>query len=249
MRTAALLLLSPAACLLAACSPQSAPPPPQTSATTVAGAAPQAVEGPVEAPPPLPQPAPEQTIYVVWVKDEQGRPVVGARTMLLTEAPDALYMREPIRQTVVSTYKTPRHGRVHHIFPREGGQPDGKPKYLWIGSAGFDPFVVELEPAVGGKTYERTVTVKILPVATLVIKDHEGNRVREAIVTIKKHSAESNVGNTYRSNDFGELQVSKVPGTYHFQASRPDGSCLLTQNWEWNGDPAPVEIRLPPRKP
>lgn len=242
MKTRALLLLA----LLAACDPGTTTGRTPTSTTTKAGEGPVVSEGTVKPPPPLEPPGAGETLYVCWIKDAQDRPVMGVVTMLLTEVPEGAYMREPVRATVISTYKTPDHGRVHHLYPPQGQTSDGKPKYLWIGRNGVEPFVTELGPAVGGKTDERTIRVTLIPTATLVVLDPKGNLVADALVTIKKNASDASVGNTYRTNGAGELQVTMPPGTYILDAADENGRHrYIDRAWQWTGDPAPVRIQLP----
>ncbi|TAH39339.1 MAG: hypothetical protein EYC70_00710 [Planctomycetota bacterium] len=226
--------------LLAACDDGGGVRRSKPAETLKPGAAAQGIEGPVEAPPELGAAAANQTLYVCWIKDGQGRPVARARTMLLRAVPDPLYMREPTVKERMSIYVTPKHGRVHHAC-----EADGQVKYMWIAGDGIEPFLTELEPASGGRTFERTITVNILPVATLVVKDFEGKLVPEALLTIRKDASEPTIGNTWNADDSGQLKYTREPGTYILEASKPNGTCYKKITWEWNGDPAPIEIQLP----
>ncbi len=208
--------------------------------------APQATEAKVPMPA-IADPGPAETLYVVHLEDSAGRAVAGVMTELLSAKPEGLDIRQPRVKTRIASYRSPLHGRVHFMV-----QSDSEPKWFWVGGKGFDPFVVELEPALGGQRYERTVKCEILPIANFVIEDVDGNLVANAIVTMKPvddTGKGSNMGTTMRSDDLGEVQFSRPPGTYLFLAKKPNGTCQLRKRIEWKGDPEPMVMRLPAKTP
>jgi len=236
-----------AAALAAACSPrQAAPQPAEPSATLRPGEAPQASAQPPEKAPQPPAPAANETLYVAHVVDAAGRPVARVKVMILTKAPEGLEMREPRRKTVINTYVSPLHGQV--FFKTEA---DNKPKFLWFGGSGIHSFIKELPASTPGGRFENTYRVEILPIAHLVILDHAGNRVANAIVTMKPVLGESklkvpgNYGNTQRSDSAGEVEFTRAKGRYLIIANKANGKNRLEQEMDWNGDPGPIEIRLP----
>ena len=248
---------NPTICLLAlatlltapACTKQAAPVRAQPSETTKAGEAPRAVEATAPLPT-LAAPAASETLYKVFIKNAAGQSLIGVKTMLLSEIPEGLYIREPRRKTVIGTYKTPAYGRVHYLV-----QSDSKPKYLWIGDNGVLPFITELESAAPGRTYERTVIAEISPIATLIIEDHQGMRVPNAIVTMRpegetankfsQRGGSANYGTTQRSDDLGEVQFTRPVGQYRIIATKENGTSRVTRIMDWTGNPAPVTVRLP----
>ena len=106
-------------------------------------------------------------------------------------------------------------------------QSDSKPKYLWLGGNGFEPMVVKLEDAVGGLTFERTLEIEIMPIATFFILSKSGNYSNNALVTMKpadgnnfrKGPGSGNAGFTQRADDKGEVKFTRPPGKYIFIAS------------------------------
>ncbi len=249
------LLLS-AACallLLPGCLGGSKKKKPEISTGVGAGQGATVAEQPVQKAQPEP-PGPNETLYICDLEDASGRPVAGVRVMLLSHKPEGLYIKEPRRASVMGTYKSPLSGRV--FFKSES---DGQEKYLWFGGLGLEPFVVPAGAAVGGKTYTRVQKVEILPIAKFIIKDHRGDLVADAIVTMKPTAAQNskfanrgmsaNYGNTKRSDDLGVVTFSRPPGEYSFIATKANGTCRLEKTIQWDGDPTPIEVQLPERTP
>ncbi|MCH2111322.1 MAG: hypothetical protein MK213_00560 [Planctomycetes bacterium] len=210
--------------------------------------APQATDRKIEMPNIAP-PKAKQSLYIAHLRNDQGQSIGGARTMLLQNKPDGLYMREPRRKDVIATYKSPLHGRVHFM-----AESDQKPKYLWVGGDGFDPFVKELSPATSGATDERTIEIKILPICKMVILDHLGYLVPEAIVTLKpgagnnfgQRPGSGNVGNTQRADDAGEVSFTRPAGKYILIAAAPSKTNhgRIERPFDWDGTPGKIEVRL-----
>jgi len=176
----ALNLLLLAALFASACAP--APPPPREAAANVINLeeGPKALDAPVTEAPKIAPPTSTQTLYQVHVRNAAGQIIEGCRVMLLTEIPDPLFLREPRKKTRISYHYSPNYGRTDFMT-----LADGKPKYLVVGGDGFLPSVVELKPAVGGQTYELTVRTEIMPIVTVIVTDHEGNRVSQPLVTMR----------------------------------------------------------------
>jgi len=242
--SAALPLLT---ALATACSPSSAPrTAAEPSATLRPGAAPQASAQAPDKPPAPPAPAANETLYVAHMVDAAGKPVARVKVMILTKAPEGLEMREPRRKTVINTYVSPLHGQVFFLT-----EADNQPKYLWFGGSGIHPFIKELPASTPGGRFENTYRVDILPIAHLVILDHAGNRVANAIVTMKpvlgdsKLQGASNYGTTQRSDSAGELEFTRAKGRYLVIANKASGKNRLEKEIDWNGDQGPIEIRLP----
>ncbi|HEX9793547.1 MAG TPA: hypothetical protein VGC54_06145 [Planctomycetota bacterium] len=217
---------------------------PQVSETLAAGSGPQATTKAIQAAPPLPAVPPDKTMYVFFVRDSAGNPVGGVDVRVLTEVPEPLFMREPRRKTVIGTYPTPLHGRVH--FQVEG---DGTNKVLWVGGKGITPFTQTLPAASPGLKHEETVTVKITPIANFLILDHQGLRVNDAIVSMAPPTATSNAGYTERSGDAGFAKFTREPGLYKLIATKGNGTCRFTQDFQWDGNPETIELRLPEKTP
>lgn len=245
------VLLLAATVLLAACGRKAPPPRAPLAETLPPGEAPQAVEGPVQMDAP-PEPKPGESLYVVHLRDDQGRPVAGVRTMMLIQEPEGLYILEPRRKQVVAEFKTPKNGRVIFLV-----QSDGKPKTLWVGGRGFQPFTKAVPAATSQSRFETTVTVEILPILTAIIEDFQGNRVSDAIVTMRPVPGDApldaRMAEVYkraqRSDDLGEVKITRRPGRYNFIATKGNGTCRLTLALDWDGDPAPRTFRLPERSP
>ncbi|MDP6850988.1 MAG: hypothetical protein QGH51_04805 [Planctomycetota bacterium] len=195
----------------------------------------------------LGKPAGNETLYVAHLRNTEGAAIAGTDAMLLTEKPTAEFMRVPRRKFVIASYRSPKHGRVHFMV-----QSDSKPKYLWLGGNGFEPMAVKLENAVGGLSFERTIEIEIMPIATFYILDKNGDFADNALVTMKpadgnnfrRGSGSGNAGFTQRADDMGEVKFTRPPGKYIFVASNNRGKGKVTKTIEWDGDPAGIDIVL-----
>ncbi len=196
---------------------------------------------------PLGKPAANETLYVTHLRNTKDAAIGGADAMLLTAKPTPEYMRVPRRKFVITSYRSPKHGRVHFMV-----QSDSKPKYLWLGGNGFEPMVVKLEDAVGGLTFERTLEIEIMPIATFFILSKSGNYSNNALVTMKpadgnnfrKGPGSGNAGFTQRADDKGEVKFTRPPGKYIFIASNNKGKGKVKKTIDWTGDPTPIDISL-----
>jgi len=219
----------------------------ESAASLVAGSGPQATKGKVVYPP-LPTPKQDETLYVAFIRNQDNLPVARARVMVLTEEPEGLYMRQPRRKTVAYEYRTPLHGRFAAMITS-----DGKPKFLWVGGDGFKPHIYALPAATGGKVHKMTCPVTIVPIAKLVIQDHQGYLVANAIVTFKAvdggnaggRGLSDNYGNTERSDDSGQVNFTRLPGKYTLIATKETGRCRLTKIVDFDGSPTLMTFKLP----
>jgi hypothetical protein len=247
-----LLLLLAAAVFLSACGNQ-APPPRETRTIINLDEGPKALDQPVGKPPAIAPPTADQTLYLVHVRNAADQVIEGARVMLLTEMPEPLYMREPRKKTRVAYKYSPNYGRVEFMV-----QSDGKPKYLLVGGDGFLPSVMALEPATGGRTQELTVRSEILPIATVVVEDVDGNRVARPMVTMRpptgtptKYTVRGlapNEGMTEVGDDLGEVKFTRPSGRYWLISSKgvnDQGTCRRYQIIDWDGSTEPIVVRLP----
>ncbi len=252
MKTQLLCWLLLGALTLTACGP--APPPPRETVTVVnTDEAPTAIDEPVGPPPAIAPPAANQTLYLIHVRNAAGQVIKGARAMLLTEAPDALYMREPRKKTRIMYRYTPPYGRVEFMT-----EADGKPKFLVLGGDGFLPSLIQLDPATGGHTQEITVITEIMPIATVIVEDVNGNRVARPMVTMRpptgtpsKYSVRGlkpNEGMTEIGDDLGEVKLTRPAGKYWLISSKgtaDQGTCRKYQIIDWDGGAEPMVVRLP----
>lgn len=238
--------------LLASCGPSPPPPPPPAPAGTIVklSEGPTAVENPTTVAPQIAPPQANQTLYLVHVQDAQGRAIKGARVMLLTEMPEPLYLREPRKKTRIRYVYTPDYGRAEFMV-----QSDGLPKYLLVGGDGFKPDAQQVDPSTGGHTQELRVVTEILPIANFVIKDHTGDRVADALVTMRPLPGESNKyairglkpneGMTERGDDFGIVTFTRPLGSYELMSMKGDGTCRKYEIFAWDGRKAEIVIQLP----
>ncbi|MAW61373.1 MAG: hypothetical protein CMJ94_11125 [Planctomycetes bacterium] len=214
-----------------------------------------AVEGPVQERK-FAEPTATQTLYLLYLRDKQNRPVQGVSAMVLVQPPEGLNINQPRRKTVVAEMPSGRDG----IAPIMS-EADGKPKWAWVGGKSvFPPAVYELQPAVGGQTVKMTLQVPIQPVAKLVFTDHTGMRVPNGIITFKpldgagsdvenigdRPGGSDNYGSTKRSNGLGEIEYPRPAGRYALIATKENGSSRLYAIVNWNGDESkPLEFTLP----
>ena len=236
------------AALLAACGN---PPPPLDPDAGIAETlrpdeAPRAISGEFSMPT-IAAPNAQSALYVVHLRNQKGQAIAGARTMLLQNRPASDYMREPVRRDVIATYKSPKHGRVHFM-----ATADNKPKYLLITGNGFQPTLIDLKSAAPGSTDERTVRIEITPICTMIILDHRGYLVDNALVTMKpapgskpmRVVGSGNVGTSQRSDDAGEVKFTRPIGRYVVIASNSNYKGKIQTTIDWDGDPAPIEVTL-----
>lgn len=214
-----------------------------------------AVDGPVQERT-FAAPGANQTLYKLYLRDKQGRPVKGVKGAILVQPPEGLDMRQPRRKTVAAEAISGSDGIAAILI-----DSDNKPKYGWIGGDGvFPPSAYPLEAAVGGKTIALTLEVPVEPVATLIINDHNGFRVPDAIVTFKaltgaaandvestRPSQSDNYGTTRRTNGLGEVKYTYPVGRYGLIATNEKGSNRLYAIVDWNGQEEPLEFQLPPK--
>ncbi|KAA3605041.1 MAG: hypothetical protein DWQ01_20810 [Planctomycetota bacterium] len=227
--------------LLPACFGQKAPKERPIAETTKAGEGAQAATGNVKAPPPLPDPKPDETQYVNWIRDNSGNPLMGVRCAIMNQKPEALYMREPVRAHVDYEYKTPAHGRFAAAI-----KSDGKPRYLWVAGRGIEPAIYELPAAAAGQRFEKSVALTVKPVMNLKVVDHQGYNCRNAIVTVKANRRAPNSGNTERANSLGKVTVTRNAGTWFIIANKENGTCRkYMPNFQWDGSPDEIVITLP----
>lgn len=230
------------------------------AATVAPGSGPQIAEGPIPPPPPIADPEPGMTLYVVHILDKASeRPIGGAFTRLMHEVPEPLFMREPRRRDVAGEYPTPLHGQVH--FQTES---DGKMKYVLVNGRGFAPYITEAGEAVSGQRRELTLKMEIVPSAKFVVRLPNGDRADNAIVTMKlageqpaaptgdsvklggRPTGSSNYGNTERCDDLGEVIFNRKPGKYLLLATNSSGGNRLYATVDWTGDwSEPMVLNLP----
>ncbi|MFK5957174.1 MAG: hypothetical protein QM477_12090 [Planctomycetota bacterium] len=223
--------------------------------STVSGSGPQVSEN---APPPPNPPIPnaEQTIYVAHIVDAaSGNVIGGVNTYLLREIPDPLYMRSPIRRTVIAEYRTPRHGQSALT-----ADADGTMKWWLISGPGFDPFVTEAGLAIPGQTQEMTIRATIVPVCKFIVVLPNGDRADNAVCTMAPNvnqpklegkmaargNGSGNVGTTERADDFGKVAFNRSPGSYRLTFNASNGRYKHYQIFDWDGtqDKA-ITIQLP----
>jgi len=214
-----------------------------------------AVEGPVQERK-FADPTATQTLYLLYLRDSQNRPVAGASAMVLVQPPEGLNINQPRRKTVVAEMPSGPDG-ISPIM----SEADGKPKWAWVGGkAIWPPAVYELEPATGGNTVKMTLQVPIQPVAKIIISGQDGLRVPDAIVTFKpiaggpgdvenigdRPGKSDNYGNTKRTNGMGEIDYPRPAGRYGLIATDDKGRNRLYAIVDWNGDASkPLEFKLP----
>jgi hypothetical protein len=213
--------------------------------------------GAVEQPAPERQFAPpkaDETLYLLYLRDAQNRPVQGVSAMVLQQVPEGQNILQPRRATVVGEMPSGTDG----IAPIMSGA-DGKPKWAWVGGRGVNPpAIYPLEAATGGNTVKMTLQVPLKPIAKLVFTDQSGLRVPNGIITLKPDAPESsaevgsrpnrsaNYGTTKRSNGLGEVEYYYTPGRYRLIANKENGTCRLYAIVNWTGDESkPLEFQLP----
>ncbi len=230
------------------------------AATVAPSQGPQVATGPIPPPPPIADPSADQALYVVHILDRASeRPIGGAFVRLMREIPEPLYMRNPARRTVISEYPSPMHGQVHF-----SADADGKMTYVLVNGRGFAPFVTEAGNAIGGKRYELTLKMDIVPSAKFIVRLPDGDRADNAIVTMKlagqaaapveddagklggRPTGSANYGNTERCDDLGEVIFNRKPGKYLLLATNSSGGNRLYKTVEWTGSwSEPMVLQLP----
>ncbi len=199
-------------------------------------------------------PEANETLYLAYIRDGQDRPVAGVDVQLLVQKPEGMDMRQPRRKTVAYGAVSGRDGIANMMV-----ESDGKDKYVWVGGDGVKPAAFKVAAATGGQTVKTKCTVKVIPVAHLIISDASGMRVNNAIVTFKpiggssssnvestRPSQSDNYGTTRRANGLGEVKYTYEPGKYGLIATKENGTCRLYQVVNWDGDMSkPLEFQLP----
>jgi hypothetical protein len=213
-----------------------------------------AVEGPVQERK-FAEPTASQTLYLLYLRDKENRPVAGASAMVLVQPPEGLNINQPRRKTVVAEMPSGPDG-ISPIM----SVADGKPKWAWVGGKSvWPPAVYELQPAVGGNTVKMTLQVPIQPIAKIVITGPDGLRVPDAIVTFKpianspgevvesgRPNQSDNYGNTKRTNGMGEIDYPRPAGRYGLIATDDQGRNRLYAEVNWTGDASkPLNFTLP----
>ena len=226
---------------------------------------PQASTQQLPPPPPIADPTGQQCLYEIWVVEKgTGNPIGGAFVSLMREVPEPLFMREPVRSTVVAESRTILQGRAYALIAQgtEKNDLDGKMKWWLVRGPGFDPFLVDAGAATGGQRHTITVEMTILPIAKFIVRDPNGDRANNAIVTMKQPAGAPpideggkmgdrpggsvNYGTTERADDFGTVSFNRRHGTYEITATDQDGKHRLYKTVEWTGDWAkPMELQLP----
>lgn len=230
------------------------------AATVAPNSGPQVAQGNIPPPPPIADPEPGKTLYVVHILDKATeRPIGGAFVRLMANQPEPLFMREPMRRDVVSEYPTPMHGQVH--FQADS---DGKMKYVLVNGRGFAPYITEAGDAVSGQRHEITLKMEIVPTAKFVVRLPNGDRADNAIVTMKsvdeveapapegggklgaRPVGSSNYGNTERCDDLGEVLFNRKPGKYLIIATNSSGGNRMYTQVDWTGNwSEPMVLNLP----
>lgn len=201
-------------------------------------------------------PTASQTLYLLYLRDKQNRPVAGASAMVLVQPPEGLNIEQPRRKTVVAEMPSGPDG-ISPIM----SEADGKPKWAWVGGKGvWPPAVYELQAATGGNTVKMTLEVPLQPIARIVISGQDGLRVPDAIVTFMPIGTGpgdvDNIGNrpgksatygaTKRTNGMGEIDFPRPAGRYGVIATDDEGRYRLYAEVEWTGDASkPLEFKLP----
>lgn len=215
-----------------------------------------AVEGPVQERK-FADPTETQTLYKLYLRDRQNRPVQGVSAMVLVQPPEGLDINQPRRKTVVAEMPSGRDG-IAAIM----SEADGKPKWAWVGGkAVWPPSVYPLEAATGGKTVAMTLEVPIQPVAKIILQDQAGLRVPNGIITFKpigggggsdaenignRPGKSDNYGHTKRGNGMGEIDYPRPPGRYGLIATTETGTNRLYAIVDWTGDESkPLTFTLP----
>lgn len=212
-----------------------------------------AVEGPVQERQFAP-PTATQTLYKLYLRDSQNRPVQGVSAMVLVQPPEGLDINQPRRKTVVAEMPSGRDG-IAAIM----SEADGKAKWAWVGGKSvWPPSVYQLEPAAGGKTVAMTLSVPIQPIAKIIIQDKDGLRIPNGIITFKpiggggdaenigNRPGSDNYGHTKRGNGMGEVDYPRPPGRYGLIATTEKGTQRLYAVVNWTGDESqPLVFTLP----
>ena len=261
------LLVLAAAVVLPACTKRVERTSSTIAPTVAAGVGPQVSAAPLGEPPALTPPAADQCLFQVWVVQKgTGSPIGGAFVSLTREVPETLYMREPMRRSVVGEARTILHGRGH-VYVKDSGEErndlDGKMKWWLVRGPGFDPFLAEAGLATGGQSRTLTIEMEILPIAEFIVRAPNGDRANNSIVTMKRVGAVEtsgdegdkmgdrpggsvNYGTTERADDYGEVAFNRRHGTYQILATDQDGRHRLYQTVEWTGDwSEPMVLQLP----
>jgi len=212
-----------------------------------------AVEKPVAARQFAP-PAPNETLYLFYLRDSQGRPIKGVKCALLQQPPEGQDITQPTRKTVVGEDMSGLDG-IGAVM----SESDGLPKFAWVGGDGvYPPSVYPVEAATGGNTVKVTLAVPIEPIATFIVNGPDGYRASDAIVSfvdIAKIGSGEKIGNrpvksenygaTLRSNGAGEVKFTRPKGRYGLTITDEKGRHRLYKIIDWNGDPEPMEFQLP----
>lgn len=244
--------------LLAACGGGGSTTTKSTGTTTLAGSTPGVVED-VSALPPEPVIAPPgdaETLYKAYVIDRASqKPIANARVMLLREQPEALFMREPARRSVVYESKTRIHGLFYSL-----ATADNEMKYVLVTGTGFIPTLVEAGASTPKQTHVVKIEVDIVPVCKFTIYSPEGELADNALCTMKPDEAapvdagikstrpgqKANYGWTERADDSGVVSFNREPGAYLLEFSDRNGKFRWYEKFQWTGQQtAPREVRLP----
>jgi hypothetical protein len=201
-------------------------------------------------------PTADQTLYLLYLRDNQNRRVVGASAMVLIQPPEGLDINQPRRKTVVAEMPSGPDG-ISPIM----SVADSKPKWAWVGGKSvWPPAVYELQPAIGGTTVKMTLEVPVQPIAKIILSGPDGLRVPDAIVTFKiiggapgdveniggRPNASDNYGTTKRSNSMGEVDFPRPAGRYGLIATDDQGHNRLYAIVDWTGDDSkPLTYTLP----
>lgn len=253
-----LLLAVFSAALLPACGGGGPKTTTDTGTTTTAAGGPSVVDDVSKLPPepPVAPPKDGETLYLVYVIDRVSqKPIDGARVMLLREQPEAIYMREPARRSVVYESKTRIHGRFVSL-----DVADGNMKYALVTGTGFMPTMVEAGASVSKQTHTVKIEVDIVPVCRFTILTPGGERAEQALCTMKPDEAaaadsgikstrpgqKANYGWTERADDSGVASFNREPGAYLLEFSDSNGKFRWYERFQWSGQQsAPREVRLP----
>ncbi len=204
----------------------------------------------MEKEPVIAPPAANQTLFKVRVHDRKsGNPIANARVILLRNAPEPLYMREPPRRDVIYDTKTRGTGLFYAL-----ADADGAMKYALVTGQGFIPTLVEAGPATGGQTHEVRVDADLVPTFKCTIRSPNGDRAGNALCTMKpdvdvtsnRPGLKANYGWSERADDLGVVTFNREPGVYRLEFSDENGKHRWYERYTWSGtQDKPREITLP----